>query len=74
VLRLAQDVQENREEIKEVRRELRDTVEIVQRLRVEMEQVGERERRERQILALQLENLLLRKREVLALMEGEEGG
>ena len=66
VLRLAQDVRQNREEIKEVRRELRDTVSIVERLRIELEQVDEREERERQLLLLRMENLLLRNRELMA--------
>lgn len=74
LLRLAQDVQQNREEIKEVRTEMRALVEIVQRLRLELEQVPERERREREIFMLQVENLLLRQRELLALPETAGAG
>jgi hypothetical protein len=74
LLRLAQDVQQNREEIKEVRTEMRELVEIVQRLRLELEQVPERERREREIFMLQVENLLLRQRELLALPETAGAG
>lgn len=74
LLRLAQDVQQNREEIKEVRTEMRELVEIVQRLRLELEQVPERERREREIFMLQVENLLLRHRELLALPETAGAG
>jgi hypothetical protein len=74
LLRLAQDVQQNREEIKEIRTEMRALVEIVQRLRLELEQVPERERREREIFMLQVENLLLRQRELLALPETAGAG
>ena len=67
LLRLAQDVQQNREEIKELRTEFRDLVTAVEGLKVRMEQVDAREERERQMIVLQLENMLLRSREVLAL-------
>lgn len=67
MLRLAQDVQQNRDEIKELRTEFRDLVTAVEGLKVRMEQVDAREERERQMIVLQLENMLLRSREVLAL-------
>ncbi|HST60814.1 MAG TPA: hypothetical protein VLK84_19085 [Longimicrobium sp.] len=73
VLRLAQDVQQNREEIKELRTEFRDVVTAVEGLKVRMEQVGEREERARQMIVLQLENMLLR-REVMALPETAGAG
>src|SRR5687768_5104480 len=59
LLRLATDVQQNREEIKETRKELRGVVEIVQRLQLTVEQVPEREQREREMFMLQVENLIL---------------
>jgi hypothetical protein len=67
LLRLATDVQQNREEIKEARKEIREVVEIVQRLQVMVEQVPERERRERELFMLQVENLILRQNGVLML-------
>jgi deoxycytidine triphosphate deaminase len=69
VLRLAQDVRQNREEIKEIRKEHHETVSAVERLKLQVEQMDEREERERQFLLLQMENLLLRNRELLALPE-----
>lgn len=74
VLRLAQDVQQNRGEIKELRTEMRDLVELVQRLQLMVEQVHEREERERQMFMLQVENLLLRQRELLALPQAAGAG
>jgi hypothetical protein len=73
VLRLAQDTRENREEIKAVRGELNEALGIIERLKLEIAMVGEREARERQVLMLQLENLLLRRREELALVASGEG-
>jgi len=73
VLRLAQDVQENRAEIKETRSEFREIATIVERLRLQVEQVGEREARERQVMMLQIENALLRERQALALPETAGG-
>lgn len=69
LLRLAQDVKAHENDIKEIRRELRDLVLIVERLRYETQEVGEREARERQLLMLKLENVLLRERPALALPE-----
>jgi uncharacterized protein YoxC len=74
LLRLAQDVQQNREEIKDLRVEMRDLVQLVQRLQLAVEQVPEREERERQMFMLQVENLLLRQRELLALPEAAPAG
>lgn len=54
LLRLAQDVQQNREEIREIRTELREVAEIAQRLRLTVEQVPEREQRERQLFMLRV--------------------
>jgi uncharacterized protein YoxC len=67
LLRLATDVQQNREEVKEVRKELRDVVEVVQRLQIQMEQLPERERQEREKFMLQVENLILRQNGILSL-------
>lgn len=67
LLRLAQDTQQNRGEIKEVRVEVRELAEMVQRLVVLVELVPEREARERELFKLQVENLLLRQGELLAL-------
>ena len=69
LLRLAEDVRQNREEIREIRKELRDTVMVVERLKVEVGQVDEREERERQMLMLRMENVLLRNRELMASTE-----
>jgi hypothetical protein len=69
LLRLAQDVKAHEDDIKEIRRELRDLVLIVERLRYETQEVAEREARERQMLMLKLENVLLRERPALALPE-----
>jgi uncharacterized protein YoxC len=74
LLRLAQDVQQNRGEIKDLRVEMRDLVQLVQRLQLAVEQVPEREARERQMFMLQVENLLLRQRELLALPEAAAAG
>lgn len=73
LLRLAQDLQENREEVKDIRAELRDLTLIVEGLRMEVQQVAEREARERQMIMLQLENVLLRERPQLALPLPAEG-
>lgn len=74
LLRLAQDVQQNRGEIKDLRVEMRDLVQLVQRLQLTVEQVHEREERERQMFMLQVENLLLRQRDLLALPEAAGTG
>lgn len=74
LLRLAEDVQDNRSELKEIRKEVRDLAFAVQELRSEIRQVGEREARERAMILLQMENLLLRNQEALALQAPEAGG
>jgi hypothetical protein len=45
----------------------------VQRLELEVRQASEREERERQLIVLQLENMLLRRRDVLMLPEPGAG-
>jgi predicted nucleic acid-binding Zn-ribbon protein len=60
VLSLGEYVQEDREEIKEIRKDLRDLTLVVERLVAQVEHVGEREQREREMLVLRLENSLLR--------------
>ncbi len=74
LLRLAEDVQDNRSELKEVRKEVRDLASAVQELRLEIRQVGEREARERAMILLRMENLLLRNPDVLGLPAREAGG
>jgi uncharacterized protein YoxC len=74
LLRLAEDLQENRSELKEVRTEVRDLALAMQELRAEIRQVGEREARERAMILLRMENLLLRNQEALALPAPEAGG
>lgn len=72
-LRVAQDVAETQADIKDIRRELRDVGSTVERLELELRQVSEREERERQLIVLQLENMLLRRRDVLMLPEPGAG-
>jgi hypothetical protein len=60
LLRLAEDLRENRDEVRQVRLELRELASAVQRLAFEVARVSEREEREREMLALRLENRLLR--------------
>lgn len=60
VLRVTEDTQENRAEIKEVRRQLDELTAIVQRLAHEIALINEREQHEREKLELRLENQLLR--------------
>lgn len=74
VLRLGEYVQEDREEIKEIRRDLRDLTLVVERLAAQVAHVGEREQREREMLVLRLENSVLRSRRALLLGETEGGG
>ncbi|HEX6040632.1 hypothetical protein [Longimicrobium sp.] len=69
-LRLAQDVDRNKKEIEDMRRELHDVTSTVRRLELELRQVSEREERERQLIMLQLENMLLRRRNLLMPPEG----
>ena len=71
VLRLADDVRENREEIKELRMDLHELTLAVERLAAQLGNVSEREERERAMLVLRLENSLLRGRQAL-LVSGAE--
>lgn len=57
---LAEELKQNREEIKEVRQELRQLVEIVARLDAEFHAAEKYEETERKNLILQLQNELLR--------------
>lgn len=74
MLQLAERVQEDREELKELRNDVRDLALIVERLSAQLTQVGEREERERAMLMLQLENGLLRSRPALLLGEADGKG
>ncbi|HEU4885959.1 MAG TPA: hypothetical protein VFT45_27220 [Longimicrobium sp.] len=71
IVHLSEHVQEDREEIKEIRKDLRDLTLVVERLSAQVVHVAEREERERAMLLLQLENGLLRGR---ALLVGEGDG
>lgn len=73
VLRLGQELKQNREEIKEIRKELRDAVAATERLALAMERLEERERHAREKLVLQIQNVMLRERPVLALAEPVRG-
>ena len=57
---LAEDVRQVQDEMKDVRRELRDVTLNLQRCMMEVAQLGEREERERQVLLLKMENPLLK--------------
>ncbi|HZG41676.1 MAG TPA: hypothetical protein VEY93_01855 [Longimicrobium sp.] len=57
---LAEDVRQLQDEIQDVRRELRDVTFTLQRCMMEVARLGEREEREREVLLLKMENLLLR--------------
>lgn len=57
---LAEDVRQVQDEIQDVRRELRDVTLNVQRCMMEVARLGEREEREREVLLLKMENLLLK--------------
>jgi hypothetical protein len=74
LFRLSEDVHENREEIKEIRKDLRDLALIVERLAAQVAFVGEREERERAMLVLRLENGLLRSQRGLLVGEVDGGG
>jgi uncharacterized coiled-coil DUF342 family protein len=71
-VQLSERVQEDREEIREMRRDLRDLTLVVERLSAQVVHVSEREERERAMLMLQLENGILRTRR--ALLVGETDG
>jgi hypothetical protein len=70
-LRLAEDTQQNRQDIKELEKQMRDFAtateqkindlqRVIERLAAAIERLGEREEAERRILKLELENQLLR--------------
>ncbi|WP_420125748.1 hypothetical protein [Longimicrobium sp.] len=71
VVNLSERVQEDREELKEVRKDLRDLTLAVERLGAQVVHVSEREERERAMLMLQLENGLLRGGRALLVGEGD---
>lgn len=74
VLRLGEYVQEAREEIREIRKDLRDLTLVVERLAAQVAHVGEREEREREMLVLRLENSILRSRRALLVSDTDGGG
>lgn len=74
IFRLSEVVQEDREEIKEIRKDLRDLTLVVERLAGQVVHVSEREERERAMLLLRLENGLLRSRGALLVGEGDGNG
>lgn len=74
LFRLSEDVQQDREEIKEIRKDLRDLTLIVERLAAQVAFVGEREERERAMLVLRLENGLLRNQRRMLVGEVDGGG
>lgn len=73
VLGLAEYVREDREEIKEIRKDLRDLTLVVERRVAQVEHVGEREQREREMLLLRLENSLLRSPRAVLVAETDGG-
>lgn len=60
LLFLVRDTQQNREDMEELRRALQQTNTLVIELSHKVERLAEREKLEREKLALQLENALLR--------------
>ncbi len=60
VVTLAEELRQNREEIKEIRQELRQLAKIVDRLDAEIHATEKREATERENLILKLQNELLR--------------
>ncbi|HEX6370985.1 MAG TPA: hypothetical protein VF006_18845 [Longimicrobium sp.] len=74
ILQLSERVHEDREEIKEIRKDLRDLTLVVERLAGQVVHVSEREERERAMLLLQLENGLLRGRGALLVGEADGNG
>lgn len=73
VLNLSEYVQEDREEIKEIRKDLRDLTLVVERLVAQLEHVGEREQREREMLVLRLENSMLRSPRAVLVADADGG-
>ena len=74
IFQLAERVQEDRDELREVRRDLRDLTLFVERLAAQLAQVGEREQREREMLVLRLENSIHRSGRGLLVGETDGGG
>ena len=60
IFTLAEQTERNEGEIKEIRRELREVVSAIERLAYELRRTSDRERSEREKLALTLENQLLK--------------
>jgi hypothetical protein len=73
IFQLAERVQEDRDELREVRRDLRDLTLVVERLAAQITHVGEREAREREMLVLRLENSIHRSRGRLLVGEADGG-
>ena len=73
IFQLAERVQEDRDELREVRRDLRDLTLVVERLAAQITHVGEREEREREVLVLRLENSIHRSRGRLLVGETDGG-
>lgn len=74
MIQLSERVHEDREEIREVRKDLRDLTVVVERLSAQVTHVSEREERERAMLMLQLENGILRHGRALLVGEGDGNG
>jgi predicted nucleic acid-binding Zn-ribbon protein len=74
IFQLAERVEEDRDELREVRRDLRDLTLVVERLAAQITHVGEREEREREMLVLRLENSIHRSRGRLLVGETDGGG
>lgn len=74
IFQLSERVHEDREEIKEIRKDLRDLTLVVERLAGQVVHVSEREERERAMLLLQLENGLPRGRGALLVGEADGNG
>ena len=74
VFRLAEHVHDNRDEIREIRRDLRDLALVVERLSAQVAHVSEREERARAMLVLQLENSVLRGQRALLVGEADGNG
>ena len=60
IFTLAEQTERNEGEIKEIRRELREVISAIERLAYELRRTSDRERSEREKLALSLENQLLK--------------
>lgn len=60
LLLLAEDTKRNRDEIKELRQELRNLTAAVERLAYELHRVSEKDDHEREKIELKLDNALLR--------------